>query len=342
VVLPADFDRDGDIDLFVGGRLVPWRYGLSPRSVLLRNDGRGHFTDATDEIAPALREIGMITDAVWADYDVDGWKDLVLVGDWMPITFFRNDRGRLAHVQIGGLEKSHGWWSAIAAHDLDGDGLTDFIAGNLGLNTRIRASDGRPLTMLVHDFDRDGFIEQIISQYNGSTSYPLVLRSDLVARFPFMEERFPTYESYAGKTVSEVFQPKEREGGIELHAYLMASSVIRNIGDGRFALEPLPQEAQLAPIYAISPLAVTGETKDNLIVAGNFSGFKPEIGNLDAGRGLILERDSSGEFVPLEAVRSGINLGGDVRDLRVLELDGRGTAVLVVRNNGPAAVYLAR
>lgn len=342
VVRPADFDDDGDVDLFIGGRLVPWRYGLPPRSALLRNDGHGRFTDVTDEIAPELAEVGMVTDAVWADYDGDGRNDLILVGDWMPITVFKNDAGRFSRASIAGLETSHGWWNTVTAHDFDGDGRPELVAGNLGLNSRLRATIDRPLSMLVHDFDRNGFVEQIVSYYDGDTSYPLALRSDLVARFSFMEERFPTYASYAGKTLSEIFKPQEMENGLEYRAYQMASSLIRADGKERLTMTALPQESQLAPIYALAAFDATGNGHDDLLVAGNFSGVKPEFGNLDAGRGLLLEGHGDGTFTPLEPKHSGINLEGDVRDLHVFTLDGRGMAVLVVRNNGPASVYVAR
>ena len=342
VVRPMDFDHDGDIDLFVGGRLVPWRYGLPPRSSLLENDGRGRFTDVTEELAPDLVEVGMVTDAVWTDHDGDGWEDLVVVGDWMPVTFFENDRGSLARIEVAGLDRSDGWWNSITPVDVDGDGRMDYIAGNLGLNSRLRASAERPLSMQVHDYDRNGFVDQIISYHDGRGRYPLVLRADLLSRFPHLAERFPTYASYAGRQFSEVFLPEEREGGLDFTAFQLASCLIRNDGDGRYSLHPLPEEAQLAPVFGAAVVDANGDGMDDLILAGNFSGFKPEIGSLDAGRGLVLAAHGDGSFAALPPGESGLDLDGDVRDLQVLTLSGGRSALLVVRNNGPASLFRIR
>src|SRR5204863_2228214 len=157
-VVAADFDGDGAIDLFVGGRSVPGRYGIDPPSVLLKNDGRGHFTDVTDRAAPGLSHVGMVTDAVWKDVDGDGRPDLIVVGEWMPITIFHNaGNGRLVKLSVPGLEKSHGWWNRIIAGDFTGSGRVDFIVGNAGLNFRCHASAAEPVRMYVKDFDRNGF-----------------------------------------------------------------------------------------------------------------------------------------------------------------------------------------
>ena len=174
-VVAADYDGDGDMDLFVGGRVVPWRYGDDPRSMLLQNDGHGHFTDVTQRLAPELQHVGMVTDAVWRDVDGDGRLDLVVVGEWMPITIFHNaGGGRLVRMQTPGLERSEGWWNRIVAGDFTGDGKVDFLVGNLGLNTRLQASDSQPVMMYVKDFDGNGFAEQIVTSYHDGKSYPLI------------------------------------------------------------------------------------------------------------------------------------------------------------------------
>src|SRR5437773_1423437 len=179
-VVAADYDGDGDVDLFVGGRLVPWHYGEARRSLLLQNDGRGHFTDVTKRLAPELERVGMVTDAVWRDVDGDGRPDLIVVGEWMPITVFHNaGGGKLVRVKTPGLEHSEGWWNRIVAGDFTGHGRVDFIVGNLGLNTRFQASETEPVTMYVHDFDGNGVTDQIVSVYNHGTSYPIALRDEL-------------------------------------------------------------------------------------------------------------------------------------------------------------------
>ncbi|MDH3456407.1 MAG: VCBS repeat-containing protein, partial [Gemmatimonadota bacterium] len=272
----ADFDGDGDLDLFVGGRVVPGRYGGDPKSMLLENDGSGRFRDVTQQAAPDLVRVGMVTDAVWNDVDGDNRVDLVLVGEWMPMTVFRNaGSGKLEPMGVRGLERSHGWWNRIVAGDFTGDGLTDFVVGNLGLNTRLRASENEPLTMHVADFDRNGFIEQVVSQYSDGVSYPLALRDELFRALPNLRERYPDYVSYAGQTVNDIFTPKELAGALVKQADTFATTLARNNGDGSFTLAPLPREAQVAPAYGLLPADLDGDGTLDLLLAGNFDGVEP-------------------------------------------------------------------
>src|SRR5687768_967263 len=205
-VVTGDYDGDGDLDVFVGGRVVPWRYGADPQSILLRNDGRGRFTDVTAELAPELTRAGMITDAVWRDADGDGRADLVVVGEWMPITVFRNaGGGRLVRLTAPSLAHTAGWWNRIVASDFTGDGRVDFIVGNAGLNSRCHASEKEPVTMVAKDFDKNGFAEQIVSCYNQGLSYPLVMRDDLLKTLPMLKARYLSYRNYARQTVADMF-----------------------------------------------------------------------------------------------------------------------------------------
>jgi hypothetical protein len=209
-IAAADYDGDGDIDLFVGGRVVPWHYGADPQSMLLQNDGHGHFTDVTKRLAPELEHIGMVTDAIWRDVDGDGRLDLVVVGEWMPITIFRNvGSGKLVRLKTPGLDTSDGWWNRIIAGDFAGHGRVDFIVGNLGLNTRFRASAAEPVTMYVKDFGHTGVSDQIISIFNHGTSYPIAMGDELLRAIPSLKPRYPRYEDYARQTVSDIFSPDE-------------------------------------------------------------------------------------------------------------------------------------
>lgn len=340
-VTAADFDGDGAIDLFVGGRSVPGRYGLDPQSVLLRNDGRGKFTDVTDQAAPGLSRIGMVTDATWRDIDKDGRPDLILVGEWMPVTIFHNaGRGKLVKMTVPGLEKSNGWWNRIIAGDFTGRGRVDFIVGNLGFNTRLQASATEPVTMYVKDFAHSGFLQQIISYYNNGKAYPLPLRDDLIKSLPFLSDRYPNYKDYATQTLSDVFPPKDLEDAVVKSAYTLATSLVRNNGDGTFTLVPLPAEAQIAPVYGILAGDFEGTGKTDLLMAGNFDGVKPELGKMSAGYGVYLRGDGKGHFTPAKEVESGFLVSGQSRDIQRVRTRG-GNIYIVSRNNDRPLVFRA-
>ena len=329
----ADFDGDGDMDLFVGGRVVPWRYGLDPVSALLRNDGRGRFSDVTDQLAPELARVGMVTDAVWQDVDGDRRPDLVVVGEWMPITVMRNaGGGKLERLDVRGLEKSHGWWNRVIAGDFTGDGRVDFVVGNVGLNSRLSASETEPMTMHVKDFDGNGFVEQIVSCYNQGVSYPLPLRDDLIKALPYLKARYLNYKDYARQTVTDIFPSAELADAVVKRAYTLATSLVRNNGDGSFTLVALPAEAQLAPVYGILATDLDQDGATDLMLAGNFDGVKPEIGRMSASYGLVLRGDGKGHFTPLRATASGFFLPGEARDIRRLRTV-RGELYVVARND---------
>ena len=338
-VAAADYDGDGDVDLFVGGRVAVWRYGVDATSMLLRNDGRGHFTDVTAEVAPGLANVGMVTDAIWRDVDGDGRVDLVIVGEWMPITIFRNvGGGKLQRVAARGLEKSDGWWNRIIAADVTGDGRVDFVVGNLGLNSPLQASDSEPVTMLVKDFDGNGFVEQIVSSYRHGVSYPIALRDELLRTLPFLRDRFATYRDYARKTAADIFTPEELRDATVKRAYTFATSIVRNNGDGSFTIVPLPQQAQVAPVYAILAEDVDGDGKLDLLLAGNFDAFKPEIGRMSASVGLTLKGDGKGGFAPIPAFETGFVVPGQARDARRVRTRG-GAVYVVARNNDRPIVF---
>lgn len=339
-VAAADFDGDGAIDLFVGGRSVPGRYGLDAQSVLLRNDGHGRFTDVTDVVAPGLSHVGMVSDAVWKDVDGDGRIDLIVVGEWMPVTMFRNTGGKLVKTVVRGLEKSDGWYNRIIAGDFTGDGKVDFIVGNLGLNTRLQATPDEPVTMYVRDFAHNGFVQQIISYYNHGKPYPLALRDDLLRSVPTVANRYASYKAYAKETIADVFPKQELDSAVVKNAYTFATSLIRNNGDGSFTIVPLPLQAQIAPVYAIMSDDFDGDGKLDLLLAGNVDGVKPDIGTMTAGYGTYLRGDGKGHFTPLRAVDSGFFVPGEARDIGKVHTRS-GDIYVVTRNNDRPLVFRA-
>jgi hypothetical protein len=338
-VAAADYDGDGDVDLFVGGRVLPWHYGADPKSTLLQNDGHGHFTDVTKRLAPELEHVGMVTDAIWRDVDGDGRLDLVVVGEWMPITVFHNaGGGKLVRRNTPGLEHSEGWWNRVVAGDFTGHGRIDFLVGNLGWNTRLHASEAEPVTMYVKDFAGNGVSDQILSVYNHGTSYPLAMRDELIAALPYLKARYPRYADYAGQTVSDIFSPAELASATFKQAHTFATALARNNGDGSFTLVPLPRAAQLAPVYAILARDLDGDGKTDLLVAGNFDGVQPEIGRMSAGYGLVLRGDGRGQFTPLRAAESGFRVPGQARDIQRVRTR-RGDLYVVTRNNDRPLIF---
>ena len=332
-VVAADYDGNGTIDLFVGGRVSPWAYGADPESMLLRNDGTGHFSNVTATLAPELQHVGMVTDALWRDVDGDGRPDLIVVGEWMPITIFHNEGGgRLKRIPVKGLENSNGFWNRIIAGDFNGDGKIDFIVANLGLNSLFQASPNEPVTMYVKDFDRNDMAEQIISVYNHGVSYPLPQRDELLAALPFLASRFPRYKDYAGKTVTDIFTPRELSNAVVKKAYTFATSLVLNNGDGSFKVVPLPDEAQIAPVYGMLAADIDHDGHIDLLVAGNFDGFKPQIGRMAASYGLVLRGDGKGNFLPERPRESGFFVPGQARDIARIRT-ARGDLYVVTRNN---------
>ncbi|MEO5817698.1 MAG: VCBS repeat-containing protein [Gemmatimonadaceae bacterium] len=338
-VVAADYDGDGAIDLFVGGRVTPWRYGTDPQSMLLKNDGKGHFTNVTATLAPELEHIGMVTDAVWRDVDGDGRLDLVVVGEWMPITIFRNaGGGKLKKLEVRGLEKSNGWWNRIVAADVDGDGRVDFVVGNLGLNGRLHASEREPAEMFVKDFDGNGSVEQIITQYNGGVSYPITLRDELLKTLPYLAPRYTGYKAFAKQAVTDIFSVKELADAGRKTAYDFATSLVHNNGDGSFTLVPLPAEAQLAPVYGILATDVDRDGHTDLLIAGNFDGFRPELGRMASSEGLLLHGDGKGAFTPVRSPESGFHVPGQSRDIQRVRT-AAGELIVVARNNDGPLVF---
>jgi enediyne biosynthesis protein E4 len=338
-VAAADYDGDGAVDLFVGGRSVPGRYGIDPQSVLLRNDGHGKFTDVTDEAAPGLSHIGMVTDAAWSDVDGDGRVDLVVVGEWMPITIFHNaGHGKLVKQTAAGLEKSNGWWNRLIVGDFTGDGKPDLVVGNLGLNTRLQANAKEPVTMYVKDFAHTGFLQQIITYYNAGKQYPLPLRDDLLRALPALRSRYPTFRDYAQQTVADVFPGKDLDDAVVKTAYTFATSLARNNGDGSFTLVPLPREAQIAPVYAMLAGDLEANGRSDLLLAGNLDAVEPELGTMSAGYGVFLRSDGKGHFIPVREIESGFLVPGQARGLARVRTR-KGVIFVVARNDDRPLVF---
>jgi hypothetical protein len=337
-IKPADYDKDGDYELFVGSRLQPFAYGLPSGGYLLENDGKGNFTDVTSSKAPSLKGIGMITDMVWEDVNKDGNPDMLIVGDWMPVKVLINKNGSFEdQSEYYGLGNTFGWWNRIFPSDLNGDGYVDFIIGNHGLNSYFKASPARPVTMYVNDFDLNGAIEQIICVYNGDKSYPLATKDDLEKQISSISNMFKTYNDYKDKTIEDIFPAEILAKSVKLKAVIMESCVMMN-NRNSFTLTPLPPEAQFSPVCAVLSHDFNNDGICDLVIGGNQSRAKPQTGIFDAGYGLFLKGDTGGRFVSVGAPESGLSIRGEIRDFKIIKF-GSKLILIVARNNDNLQFY---
>ncbi|HTE30651.1 MAG TPA: VCBS repeat-containing protein [Chryseolinea sp.] len=332
-VQATDYDHDGDNDLFVGGRVLSFLYGAPMNGYILNNDGKGNFKDISKEVAPGLKGIGMITDAVWADIDNDKDTDLLIVGEYMPLTIFVNEAGKFTNKTIEyGLGKSNGWWNRIEAADLDKNGTIDFVIGNHGLNSRFKASVDKPVTMYVNDFDQNGSVEQIICTFNGTKSYPMALRHDLVSQIPSLKKKYLKYATYKDQTITDIFTPEQLKNAAVLTAYDFSTSVLLNDGHGKLVLKALPTEAQFSPTYGIEIADYDGDSFLDVLLGGNLYRARPEVGRYDASYGTYLKGDGHGNFKAVSAEDSGMQMDGEVRDIITVATPA-GELILAARNN---------
>ena len=333
----ADFDGDGDQDLFVGMRQIPGSYGKSAGGFLLKNDGQGHFTGATSELCPELKSLGMICSATWADIDGDKDADLIVTGEWIPLSIFRNDGSKLTNItKESHLDKTNGWWNVVKAGDLNGDGLVDFVVGNHGLNSRFKADEQHPLSMYVNDFDGNGSTEPIICSFNEGKSYPMVLRQDLVSQMPILKKKYLYFKNYKKQTINDIFTPEKLKNALEYAAFDLQTSVLINKGNGQFDIKALPIEAQLAPVYGLAIEDFDKDGQMDILLGGNLSRSKPEVGAYMASYGLLLRGDGKGDF---QAVKnSGFKISGEVRDLIILK-KGKESWVFSSINNDKIKIF---
>ncbi len=335
-VRAADYDQDGDLDLFVGGRLVPKRYPLPASSYVLRNED-GRFVDVTHEVAPNLTELGLVTDAQWTDYDQDGAIDLLLVGEWMPITFFRNEGGRFVDATPSTqLSHTNGWWNCILADDFDQDGDPDYIIGNLGLNSRYHASADEPLQLYTKDYDHDGRIDPILTYYIMGKEYPAAYRDALSDQMNSMRRRFQTYEAFARITFDELFTTTELTDAAVLQAELLTTSYLENQGNGpdgypTFTIHDMPMLTQTAPVHRMVADDLNGDRHLNVLMVGNSYAPDVHVGRYDAFIGQVLLGDGTGQFRPLSLAESGFYVDTDAKD--IIQLNRNGKPVWVVASN---------
>jgi hypothetical protein len=335
----ADFDRDGRLDLFLGGRVAPVRYPLAPQSALLANRGprAGAFADVTDALAPALRRVGMVTAALWCDVDLDDWPDLVLATEWGAVRCFRNDRGQRFEDWSGrlGFEAAGtGWWTSLAAADFNGDGRQDFAAGNVGLNTQYHASPGEPAVLLLGDFRGNGTPLLVEAHHENGRLLPWRTRRHLGAAVPSILKRFPTNNAYAAATLEEILGADKVQAAERWIATELQSGIFLSQPDGTYRFTPGPRLAQIAPWQGTVAADFDGDGHADIAVVHNSYAPNPVTGRFDGGLGQVLRGDGRGGFAPLPWSASGLVVPGDAKALAVLDLDDDGWPDLLASRNG--------
>ena len=334
-VKAADIDGDGDMDLFIGGRVIPGKYPLSPGSRILLNNGKGSFTDATSSVAPALLKAGMVTDAVWVDVNGDKKPDLVVVGEYMPVIVFINHNGKLTDESAKYIPfESSGWWNTIYAADMDGDGDQDLVIGNMGLNTQFHASSKEPVSLYYKDFDGNGSVDPVFCYYIDGKSYPAISRDDLTDQLPFLKKKFLKYSDYSNATITDLFTPEQLKDAGLLKASEMRTLYLENKANTGFGLHDLPVEAQFAPVYSITSADVNKDGKKDLILAGNNAWTRIRYGRYEANHGTILLGDGKGNFKFMPPAQSGLTVRGDVRSMEYIS-----PYLFFGINNQPAKVF---
>ncbi|HUJ43135.1 MAG TPA: FG-GAP-like repeat-containing protein [Opitutaceae bacterium] len=338
----ADFDRDGRLDLFIGGRVLTGQYPLAPRSALLANRG-GHFEDVTDALAPGLREIGMVTAALWSDVDGDGWPDLLLTLEWGSVKYFHNNQGKGFadwSERVGFAAAGTGWWTSIAAADFNGDGRMDYVVGNVGLNTQYHADPAHPAVLFSGDFRGDGSTQLIEGYYEGDTLYPWRSRKGLAAAIPTILRRFPRNDPFARASLGEIVGEGRLAAARRFAATELRSGVFLSQPDGTYRFEPLPRLAQIAPLQGMVTGDFDGDGHTDVYAVQNSYAPIPAVGRFNNGLSQLLRGDGRGHFTPVPVAASGLLVPGDAKALVVLDLDGDAWPdFLVSRNNTTTVAF---
>ncbi|MHA4738085.1 VCBS repeat-containing protein [Dyadobacter sp. MSC1_007] len=335
VIAPYDYDKDGDLDLFVGSRSVPREYGSSPPSYIYQNDGKGVFKGVQQAIAPEMSKLGMVRDASWTDVDADGSKELIVVGDWMAPVIFKFSAGKFQRMQTG-LEAFSGFWGCLKTADLDGDGDLDIVLGNIGENFSLKASAEAPLKIWINDFNKNGTIEKVMSKTVGKGDLPILLKREMTTQFPFLKKESIKHSEYAVRTIQDLFPADLLKSAEQKSVNYLQSAIAVNDGKGRFKVSALPYLVQLSCLNAIESEDVNRDGKPDLIVAGNFTHFIPQLGSLDACRGNVLINKGNLQFDVLLSNRSGYAVDGEVKQISPITIQGKPYLINLVNNAAPA------
>ena len=338
VIATNDFDNDGDIDVFVGSRGVPGVYGIVPKQLLLENDGKGNFANSTVKKAFKLDQIGMITDAVWEDIDKDGKDDLIVVGDWMAPTIFKNTGRRLAEFKSN-LTNYPGFWNTVSCVDLNNDGKKDLVLGNKGTNTSYKATATNPMKMFVNDFDANGTIEQITTRTIDGKDIPINLKSELAKQIPMIKKKNLSYSDYSKKSFQELFSEEITTNSIQKMVNTQESLFAINKGNGKFEVKALPKEVQFSSVNAICTMDVNKDGILDIILGGNQYEFKPQFGRLDSNFGSVLLGTKNGTYTWTSYAKSGFYITGEVKHIQKIKNKKNTASIIAVINDATPKLF---
>ena len=331
VMVPMDYDLDGDLDVFVGARNTPLKYGVTPASALYQNDGSGKFKDVTSTIAPDFSKLGMVTSAVWGKMTGTSQSSLIVVGDYMYPVMYAFEKGKMVE-QATNLKGMNGWWQSIQMADIDGDGFQDLIIGNMGENGYLKPSPTAPVKLWINDFDGNESIDKILTRTIDGKDVPVFMKGEMQEQIPLLKKENLNYEIYAKKAFQELFK-KELVDKAAMKLYNYTSSIIAwGKGDGQFDVQRLPNEVQFSSLNAMVSTDVNADGKTDIVMGGNQFGFLPQFGRLDANYGLVLINQGKRVLEVVEDKQSGLAIRGQVRDM-VLFQQGAQKKVLFIRNN---------
>ena len=335
VIAASDFDKDGDVDVFIGSRSVPGVYGVNPKHLFLENSGKGDFKDVTESKAFDVKDIGMITDAKWADIEKNGKEDLVIVGDWMSPTIFKNN-GRRLSLKETNLKSLTGWWNTIETTDIDNDGDLDFVLGNRGENIPYRASTEQPVKMFVNDFDNNGTIEQITTRTIDGDDRPIILKKELTAQIASLKKQTLQFSDFATKSIENLFNSEIIDNSIIKLVTETKSMLVINNGEGTFTAQPLPKEAQFSCVCGISCQDVNGDGYIDILLGGNNFELKPQYSRLDASFGGLLLGNGKGDLTWTPYETSGFFIEGEIKHLeKAKNKDGNFLFIAAINNETP-------
>ena len=337
VAVADDYDNDGDIDLFVGGRSLSYNYGVDPQSFIYENDGKGHFKDVTGDLNPAIASIGMVTSAAWADVNADKKNDLIIVGEWMTPRIFSFNNGKLNEITTG-MNNMFGWWQSVKAADLDGDGDNDLVLGNYGNNFYLHPDLQHPVKLWMNDFDMNTLPDKVFSRTIDGKDVPVFLKREFTDALPSMKKENLRHHEYATKTIQTLFDPALVKSAT-VKTFNYSSSVIAwNEGNGKFTIQELPLEAQLSSVNAILCKDINKDGKLDIVLGGNITECLPQFGRLDANYGIVLENKGNRKLTVMSPAKTGISLTGMVRDIAWIN-GSKGSYLMFLRNNDYPAIY---